>query len=353
MGAIIDFRSDTVTLPTTAMREAMARAELGDDVYGEDPTINRLEARSAELLGTEAALFTASGTMSNLVALLTHVQRGDEVLMGNESHIFWNEVGGAAVLAGVQTRTLANRLDGGFDLTDLRAAIRPVDVHYPRTGLLCLETTQARCGGQVLSVQQTAALAGLAHDHDIPVHLDGARLFNAAVALGRPARDLVAPVDSVSFCLSKGLCAPVGSLLGGRREFIERARRYRKMVGGGMRQAGVLAAAGLVALNTMIDRLAEDQATARRLAEGLATIPGIICDPDACPTNIVLCRVPDHDIDRVLDGLRAIGILAGSQDPDHIRFVTHHGITDTEIDTALVAIEGVLHEIGRPLTNLV
>ena len=266
MSAIIDLRSDTVTLPTPAMRQAMADAEVGDDVFGEDPTVNRLEERAAELLGKEAALFTASGTMSNLLAVLTHTQRGDEVLLGSEAHIFWSEVGGAATLVGVQPRTLPNRPDGTLDPTLVEAAIRRPDVHHPQTGLLCLENTHNRCGGGVMTVEETATLSEVAHDRGIPVHLDGARLFNAAVALERPAKDLTAPVDSVCFCLSKGLGAPVGSLLGGSREFVDRARKYRKMVGGGMRQAGVIAAAGLVALTTMIDRMAEDHANARRLA---------------------------------------------------------------------------------------
>ena len=341
---MIDLRSDTVTLPTAAMRQAMAEAEVGDDVFREDPTINRLEERAAELLGKEAALFTASGTMSNLLAVLTHTQRGDEILLGAEAHIFWSEVGGAATLGGVQPRTVPNRPDGTIDPGAVESAIRRPDVHHPRTGLLCLENTQNRCGGGVMTVEETARLSEIAHDHGIPVHLDGARLFNAAVALERPAKDLTASVDSVCFCLSKGLGAPVGSLLGGNREFVERARKYRKMVGGGMRQAGVIAAAGLVALDTMIDRLAEDHANARRLAHGLAAIPGLIVQPDQCPTNIVMVRLPSPTAGQLKARLAEAGVLASQPDPDRLRFVTHHGITPTDIDRIIEIVSASVHE---------
>ncbi|HEX2171370.1 MAG TPA: GntG family PLP-dependent aldolase, partial [Dehalococcoidia bacterium] len=309
MTPTIDLRSDTVTLPTPAMRQAMAEAEVGDDVFREDPTVNRLEERSAELLGKEAALFTASGTMSNLIAALTHTQRGDEVIAGSEAHLVWSEVAGAATLGGLQIRTVPQHADGTIDPRAIESAIRTENVHHPRTGLICLENTQNRCGGAVMTVEETAAIGDLAHARGIPVHLDGARLFNAAIALERPARDLAAPADSVGFCLSKGLGAPVGSLLAGRRDFIDRARKYRKMLGGGMRQAGVIAAAGLVALDTMIDRLAEDHAHARRLAIGLAAIPGLIVAPNACPTNIVMVRLPEPAAASLAARLAAEGLL--------------------------------------------
>ena len=265
---IIDLRSDTVTLPTPAMREAIAKAELGDDVFGEDPTVNRLEAMAAEMLGKEAALLTASGTMSNLVALLAHCQRGDEVIVGSEAHVLHYEAVGAAALGGLELRPIPNDDRGRLDPSDVERAVRPPDIHQPRSTLVCLENTHNRCGGAVLSEHDLAAVAQAARRWGMAVHLDGARIFNAAVALGMPAAQLARHVDSVAFCLSKGLACPVGSVLCGSAQFIQRARRYRKMVGGGMRQAGIIAAAGIVALETMIDRLQEDHDNARVLAEG-------------------------------------------------------------------------------------
>lgn len=338
MTAIIDLRSDTVTVPTAAMRQAMAAAEVGDDVFREDPTVTWLEERSAELLGQEAALFTASGTMSNLIAALTHTRRGDEIIAGSEAHMYWSEVAGAATLGGLQIRTVPNRADGTLDPRAIDAAIRTENVHHPRTGLICLENTQNRCGGAVTTVEETEAIGDLARSHGIPIHLDGARLFNAAVALERPAKDLAAPVDSVCFCLSKGLGAPVGSIIAGKRDFVDRARTYRKMLGGGMRQAGILAAAGLVALDTMIDRLAEDHANARRLALGLAAIAGLIVDPDACPTNIVMVRLPGPQAAPLAARLAGAGLLVSQPDPDRLRFVTHHGITAEDIDRAIAIV---------------
>ena len=249
---IIDLRSDTITLPTEEMRQAMYEAEVGDDVFGEDPTVNRLEELAAQMTGKEAALFTPSGTMSNLIAILTHTCPGDEILMGSEAHMFWYEVGGAAALGGVVMRTLPNDQDGRIDLGAVEAAIRPKNIHAPQTTLLCLENTHNRCGGAVLTPDYTSDIAGLAHRHGLSVHLDGARIFNAAVALDVPVSELVNATDTVSFCVSKGLSAPVGSLLCGSREFVEKARKWRKMVGGGMRQAGVIAAAGMVALQKTV-----------------------------------------------------------------------------------------------------
>src|SRR6267143_2328308 len=277
MARTVELRSDTFTLPTDSMRRAMAAAEVGDDVWDEDPTIHRLQERAAEMVGKEASLFVPSGTMGNLCALLTHTESGQEVLVEGESHIFHSEVAGASVVGGLQLRPLETP-DGRLQPEQVRAAIREPDIHQPPTGLLCLENTHNRRGGTCLSAAQTQALSEVARDGGFPVHLDGARVFNAAVALGVDVRDLTRPVDSVMFCLSKGLSAPVGSMLAGSRDFIERSRRIRKMLGGGMRQAGVVAAAGLCALNEMVDRLAEDHANARRLAEGLLGVPGVDID---------------------------------------------------------------------------
>ena len=242
---IIDLRSDTVTLPTEEMRRAAYEADVGDDVFGEDPAANRLEELSADMMGKEAALFTASGTMSNLLAVLTHTHPGNEILLGSEAHMFWHEVGGASTLGSIVMRTVPNDQEGWIDPDAVKEAIRPENIHYPTSTLLCLENTHNRCGGTVLTPKYTSTISQLAHDHGLMVHLDGARIFNASVALGVPADELARPADSVSVCLSKGLSAPVGSLLCGPRDFIERARKWRKMVGGGMRQVGIIAAAGI------------------------------------------------------------------------------------------------------------
>ena len=335
---VIDLRSDTVTHPTDEMRRAMASAEVGDDVFGEDPSINRLEELAAGLMGKEAALFTASGTMSNLIATLTHCRRGDEVVMGSEAHMMWNEVAGAATLAAVQVRTVPNDDMGRIDPQSLEDAIRPGgNIQYPPTGLVCLENTHNRCNGGALDAALTGSLADVAHAHGVPVHLDGARIFNASVALEAPPNSLVKEVDDVSFCLSKGLSAPVGSLLCGSREFVDRARKWRKMIGGGMRQAGVLAAAGIVALDTMIDRLAEDHANARRLAEGLAGIKGLSLDPDMFPTNIVFARVePSLGTAQQLVGrLAEAGVLVSYPGDSRVRMVLNRHVGDRDVDEAL------------------
>jgi threonine aldolase len=337
---MIDLRSDTVTLPTPAMREAMYRAELGDDVYGEDPTTNRLEAMAAERLGKDAALFVASGTMGNLVALLTHCGRGDEVILGDRSHTLLFEAGGSASLGGIHHYAVPNQPGGTLRLEDIEAAIRPDNEHYPRTRLLCLENTHNRCGGAVLSVAYTDAACELAHDHGLRVHIDGARIWNAAVALGVPARDLVRSADSVSFCLSKGLSAPVGSLLCGSAGFVAEARRWRKAVGGGMRQCGVIAAAGIVALEQMVDRLAEDHANARRFAEGIAAVPGIEIDPEQVETDIIIFGVDPGRMaaSQLVGALRARGVQVSATGPAHIRAVTHYGISAVDVDAAVVAL---------------
>ena len=344
----IDFRSDTVTHPTDEMRRAMAEAEVGDDDYGEDPTMNQLQERAAELLGKEAGLFTASGTMSNLIATMTHCHRGDEVIMGNKAHMFWNESAGGAALAGAQPRLVPNDSQGRIDPLDVEAAIRPRNpTRGPVTTLVCLENTHNQCGGGVLTPEDTAKVAEVAHAAGANVHLDGARIFNAAVALEVPVEALVRDVDDVTFCFSKSLSGPVGSMLCGSREFIDDARRWRKMLGGGMRQAGVLAAAGMVALDTMIDRLADDHANARKLANGLANIEGLGLDPETVQTNIVIIQV-DPSLGTAQDLIGALnreGVKTGSPGKGLIRMVTHRQISSDDVDEAIVraskAVEGL------------
>lgn len=339
----IDLRSDVVTQPTDAMRRAMAAAEVGDDGAGEDPTVNRLEELAAERIGKEAALFCPSGTMANAIAVLAHTHRGDEVIVEAHSHIYYAEVGGLAALAGVQARTIQAR-SGILDPEDVRQAIRPDNIHFPPSGLLCIENTHNRAGGTCTPLPVMQALTGVAHDAGIPVHVDGARIFNAEVALGVRAADLVAGADSVMFCLSKGLGAPVGSMLAGSRDFIRRARKIRKMLGGTMRQAGILAAAGIVALETMVDRLAEDHRNARRLAEGLAEVKGVRVDLETVQTNIVVFDVSGtgRSAPDVVAELAGEGVLMGAQTPERIRAVTHKDVTAADIDTALLAVRRVL-----------
>jgi len=344
---VIDLRSDTVTMPTEEMRAAMARAEVGDDVYGEDPTVNRLQEMAAGLMGKEAALFIPSGTMGNLAAILAHCARGDEMILGDRSHTFLFEAGGAAALGGIQPHTLPNQADGTLDLDDIEAAIRPDDPHYPISRLVSLENTHNRCGGVVLTVEYTRALGKLVHQHGLRLHLDGARIFNAAAALGVQAAALAAPADSVTFCLSKGLCAPVGSVLCGTKEFIKRANRMRKMLGGGMRQAGIIAAAGIVALEKMVNRLGEDHRRARLLAEGLARIPGLVIETDPPQTNMVFLSLEEWvpiSAKEMLRKLETRGIKAGRVDARRFRLVTHFGIDDAAIERAVRAFEEALEK---------
>lgn len=341
---IVDLRSDTVTRPTPAMREAMYRAEVGDDVFGEDPTVNRLEEMAAERLGKEAALFVASGTMGNLVALLTHCRRGDEAIVGDRSHTYLFEQGGMAALGGIVPHPIPNQPNGTLRLEDIEQAIRDDNVHFPRTRLVCLENTHNMCNGMPLSAEYTAQVAQLAHARGLSVHLDGARIFNAATALRVDVRELVKEVDSVMFCLSKGLCAPVGSLLCGDRSFITEARRARKVVGGGMRQAGVLAAAGIVALEQMTKRLEEDHARARRLAEGLGEIPGVQVGPVA--TNILYFWLEGPEVtktpEEVVSGLAQRGVLVLGRELGRFRAVTHYWIGDEDIEYAIAAAREVI-----------
>lgn len=337
----IDLRSDTVTHPTEAMRDAMARAKVGDDVYREDPTINALEALAAERTGMAAAIFVPSGTMANLLAVMAHTQKGDEVIADSEAHILHYEGGALATLAGTMPRALPTEW-GCISGDQLESALRPPNVHYPPTGLVCLENTHNRHGGVVISLEQIKDLAESAHRHGIPVHMDGARLFNAAVALGVPAAALAAPVDSVAFCLSKGLSAPVGSLLCGGSAFVDRARRFRKMLGGGMRQAGVLAAAGIVALEQMVDRLADDHRIARVLAEALASIPGLEIDLERVQTNIVRVDLVGHDAGAVANRLLEHGVWVGASGPRRIRLVTNRHIVPDDVPVVVQAFQTVL-----------
>ena len=342
----IDLRSDTVTLPTDEMHNAMYEAEVGDDVYEEDPTVNRLEQIAAEVTGKETALFVTSGTMANLVAVLTHTNPGNEIIVGSEAHMFWYEVGGASALGGVVMRTIPNDEAGQMSLAMVEQAIRTKNIHYPETTLLCLENTHNRCGGAVLTVEYTDTCCQLAHKYGLKVHLDGARIFNASIALGAPASELVAPADSVCFCLSKGLSAPVGSLLCGPQEFVDRARKWRKMIGGGMRQAGVIAAAGVVAVQKMVSRLAEDHANAQRLANGITEIPGIIVNPEKIQTNIANFDLPTKiTADMFVQQMNARGVKFNSRGGQRVRAVTHRMISETDVDEAIKRISLLIKEV--------
>lgn len=343
---IVDFRSDTVTKPTQEMRKAMCEAEVGDDVYGEDPTIRRLEALGARMVGKESAVFVPSGTMGNQVSILAWTGRGDEIILEEQAHIFMYEVGGPAVLSGVQARTIPGR-HGVMGLDALKGAIRKPNIHFPRTTLLCLENTHNRSGGCILPLEYMKQVSDLARESGIAVHLDGARLFNAAVGLGVDAPEITKHVDSVQFCLSKGLCAPVGSLVAGPKEFVDRARKYRKLLGGGMRQAGILAAAGIVALEKMVSRLAEDHANAKIIAEALSRIPGLAIDMKSVQTNMVI--VDTHGLGITGDEFAALmkgyGVLFNVAFPYRVRIVTHHDVSRQDCQ------EGI-RRICEAVTNL-
>lgn len=341
----IDFRSDTVSWPTPVMRQAMAQARVGDDVYGEDPTVNELEALAAAKVGKEAGLFVASGTMGNLVATLTHATRGDEAIVGHDAHIYCNEAGGMATLGGIVPRVLPTDSQGRMDLDEMATAVREDDPHYPRSRLILVENSYGARAGYPLPPDYFAAVRQIAQQNDLKVHMDGARLFNTAVALNLPASEITRHVDSVSFCLSKGLCAPVGSVLCGSAEFIHQARRTRKVLGGGMRQAGILAAAGIVALEQMIERLAEDHQNACRLAEGLAAIPGIEVDTDTVRTNMVFFSLAEDvsmTAQAFMEALRQrANIWLGANDSG-IRAVNHYWIGPEEVTLFLNAAENIL-----------
>jgi threonine aldolase len=336
----IDLRSDTVTKPTPEMREAMAEADVGDDVYRDDPTVNRLEELAAQMLGKEAALFVPSGTMGNLIALLVHCQRGEEVIVGNRSHIYLNEAGGMAALGGIQPCPVQNQPDGTLALEEILASIRTEDVHHPITRLICLENTQNICGGVPLTAAYVRQAGELAQQNHLLLHIDGARIFNAAVAQNISVQELVEPADSVMFCLSKGLAAPIGSMLVGTNKFITRARHIRKMLGGGMRQVGVVAAAGIIALEKMTKRLGEDHARAKKMAEGLRQVKGLAVDAGSPYTNMVYLNLSEEvpgNAGQVTEKMRQLGVLVDPENARRFRLVTHYWIDDKAVDQTVSA----------------
>ncbi len=345
---LIDLRSDTVTQPTPEMRAAMASAPVGDDVFGDDPTVNRLQELAAAKVGKEAGLFVPSGTMGNVIAILVHCGRGEEAILGARAHTVLYEGGGISYLGGVHSRQLNEQPDGSLALDEIEALIRPEDVHQPATRLISVENTHNRCGGTFQSPDYLRALGDFAHAHGRSVHMDGARLFNAAVAQKLEARELTGQVDSVTFCLSKGLCAPVGSVLCGSQAFINRARHIRKHLGGGMRQAGILAAAGIVALESMIERLAEDHTRARTLAEGLSEIPGLRLD-GLPPTNMIFFDLDESirlTVGQIESLMQEHGILVHATGARRFRLVTHYWIDDSAVEQTLQAFRVVLTQGG-------
>lgn len=333
----IDLRSDTITKPTVAMREAMARAEVGDDVFGDDPTVKELEKETAALLGKEAALFVPSGTMANQIAVRAHTEPGDELIIEAQSHIYYYEGGGPAALSGVMCRCINGRR-GVFSAEELETALRPADQHFPRTRLVSIENTHNRGGGKIWPMTELKSVAAMARKHGLSMHLDGARLWNASVASGVAERDYAALFDSISVCFSKGLGAPIGSTVVGSKTFIDRARRFRKMFGGGMRQAGIIAAGALYALRNHRARLAEDHANARVLAEGLAAIPGLEVNPSEVETNMVRFGVRSMSAPEFAEKLRARGVLALPTDPRTIRAVTNLMVSIEDIHNAIKGI---------------
>ncbi|MBN2541366.1 low-specificity L-threonine aldolase [bacterium] len=343
---IVDLRSDTVTKPTPSMMEAIMNAELGDDVLGDDPTAQRLEEISAKRVGKEASMFVPSGTMANLVCALTHCARGEEVILGDVSHIFLNEAGSMSAVGGIHPHLVPNQPDGTIKLEDIEAAVRGDNVHWPRTRLICLENTHNRCYGGVLTPGYIESVCQFAKERGISVHLDGARVFNAAVALGVDVTTFTRSVDSVMFCLSKGLSAPIGSMVCGTDEFIAEARRNRKVLGGGMRQVGIIAAAGIKAVEEMPQRLHEDHFNARKLAEGIAGIPGLATELDRIKTNIIYFDITTDKLtpDELVNRLGDRGVKLLSTGPKRFRAVTHYGITEEDIDIALVALREVMGE---------
>jgi threonine aldolase len=344
---IIDLRSDTVTLPTPEMRKAMAQAELGDDVYSEDPTVNRLEEMAAQMMGKEAAILVPSGTMANLVSILVHCPRGARVIMGAKAHSNLYEAGGASAVGAVVISPVRNTPEGELDLVELAEQVgAPLNPHFARPALVVMENTHNLCGGAAVSLSHMAEVSRLAHEHGLPLHLDGARVFNAALALETTADQIAQFADTAAFCLSKGLACPVGSLICGSRAFVGEARRARKVLGGGMRQAGVIAAAGIVALKTMIERLAEDHENARLLAERLGSIPGLVVERRQRPTNMVFFSVAGgaQDASRFHAGLKARGVLMIPRDPTRFRAVTHYGITSADIERAASAAAEVARQ---------
>jgi threonine aldolase len=339
---IIDLRSDTVTKPTEEMLEAIRHAELGDDVFEEDPTVNRLERIAAEKMGKEAALFVTSGTQSNLISLMTNANRGDLVILESESHIYWYEVGGISAIAGLLPWPLKS-LTGSLDPKEVETAIRPQNIHFPKPSLLCLENTHNRHGGTIITPSQIKAISSVAHKNNLKLYLDGARIFNAAVALNVNVKEFTKHIDNLMFCLSKGLCCPVGSLLVGNQEFIERARKLRKILGGGMRQAGIIAAPGIVALESMIERLKEDHLNARYLAEGISKIDGIHVNLSRVQTNMVYFSIEELALtaDQFISKLKENDILALALSENKIRMVTHKGIEKEHVEKSITTIKTI------------
>ena len=340
----VDLRSDTVTKPTPEMREAMAEAEVGDDIYGDDPTVNQLQVKAAEMLGKEAALFVPSGTMGNLLALLVHCSRGEEVICGDKSHIYVNEAGGMAALGGIYPHPVPNQKDGTLRFEDIRASIQPDDSHRTITRLVCIENTQNMCGGVVLSVEYTKQVGQLAKEYGLKFHIDGARIFNAAAALNVDIKELVAPADSVMFCLSKGLVAPIGSMLVGSKEFIAKAHRLRKMLGGGMRQVGVMAAAGLVSLDKMTGRLKQDHARAKNLYEGLKQVKGLRLEAEPV-SNMVYFSLADHITlteNQICAEMKKYGVMVDWSAPRQFRLVTHYWVDDAGVEKTVKALGELL-----------
>ena len=337
----IDLRSDTLTHPTETMRKAMAEAEVGDDVFSEDPTVNRLEKSAAERMGKEAAVFVPSGTMGNLISMLSHCDRGDEVILGNQSHIFLNEVGGLAALGGIHPHIISNESNGTLDLKTVEKAIRESDLHYPPTRLISLENTHNYCMGSPITREYMKKAGNLAQKYNLKIHVDGARIFNAAVALKVDAKDLVREADSVMFCLSKGLSAPVGSLVCGHKDFIHKARKWRKMVGGGMRQSGHLAAAGIVALKDIEDQLKKDHSNAQELAKGLAKLNGIALNPELIKTNIIFFSLEHRALppETFLKNLETQGIKMLMIRHGVFRAVLHREISKSQVEQVIVVSE--------------
>jgi threonine aldolase len=345
----IDLRSDTVTLPTDEMLEAIKAAKLGDDVYGEDPTVRKLEEMAAERMGKEAALLVTSGTQANLVSTLSNTKRGDSVILEAESHIYWYEVGGISTVAGVLPWPVSGHM-GALNPDDVEAAIRPKNIHFPDATLVCIENTHNRAGGTVITPAQIRAIEDVVHSHGLRLYMDGARIFNASVALGVDVKEFTRKVDNLMFCLSKGLSCPVGSLVVGDAEFVSQARKYRKMLGGGMRQAGVIAAPGIVALEKMVGRLSEDHENARLLAEGLAKVDGIDINLKAVQTNIVAFGVRGLGMtaDQFVDRVRDKGVLCGTADAYRVRMVTHRGIIRDDVGRTLLCVQELAEEAERP-----
>ena len=351
MNTMIDLRSDTVTLPSNAMRDAISNAELGDDVFQEDPTVNKLEKKAAKIMGKEAAILVPSGTMGNLISILVHCERGTEILLGDKSHTFYYEGGGISTFGGIHSRQLKNQLDGTIDINEIKSSIRIDNVHFPKTSAISLENTHNLCNGSPLSPHYINTVSDIAHNNDMKIHIDGARIFNAAVSLGIDVSELVVHVDSITFCLSKGLAAPIGSIICGNNHFIYKARRMRKVLGGGMRQAGIIAAAGIFSLDTMIDQIKEDHNHIQLLVEGIKNIDGLCIEPNHIHSNILYFdieknRVRTHTLKNQTEGKNQYpfdiildNIYFLETGPSRFRLVTHYGISKQDIQQTLEALQ--------------